>query len=814
MEHFRPLFFVITMFMVTACGGGGGGADSTNSNPTANAGSDQVVTENGLVQLAGTGNDTEGAVTFSWTQTSGITVILSDATIASPTFTAPMVFGNEALGFALSVTDTDGNITTDTIVITVNDSAGNNSPIVDAGPDQSRTEGATVQLAGLGSDAEGAVTFNWTQTSGISVTLSDASIANSTFVAPMVSGSEALGFTLAVTDTNGATTTDTIVITVNDSAGNSLPIVDAGPDQSRTEGATVQLAGLGSDAEGAVTFSWTQTSGTSVILSGTTIANPTFVAPMVTSTEVLVFALTVTDAAMASVMDSVSIAVTDSVTAVGGTYLFYAKGLNAVDPANPGFPTEIEPAANLVTASDFTFYTTPREIETGTYDSTTGILTDLHSYAVIYAHTDGNIYKVSALKSGSLAPVRVSSESMADQLCTDSSVGDPARADFDNADNSQFIYALPGGDGVCNTSDDVWKMVRLGMGETDAPVIAKPPVQILTDPATGAISGWLVHDAVAGELQRCDASFAGCSAITMVSDSVSELRGSARFIPLELDNLLLVYDVDADTLSSAVFTIPAGTYLDDVVSDSNTTYFAYDSSIYQFPVDGSSVATVLLVESSDIQRLTVNDNNLVYQLGSGGPGTEIKSVPKAGGTPTSLVTATGTDTLSQLFVKNNRVYYNILNNSVPVAAGVIDDDGLNQTETMTAAWIGAVFATTLDTNNIVIIGDLIEKVIRIEGYDIVGTGGGYAGATLKSVDAVTSLDIATLGTLPTADHLPSLSCYGFGDDRLCPVGVTLNPPPASPASPTQLDVFYLNASTANSLTRVTNTPSETEVPIQ
>lgn len=701
----------------------------------------------------------------------------------------------------------------------------NTNPVANAGVNQTVTENDPVQLAGMGSDAEGAVTFSWTQTSGTMVTLSSTTIANPIFTAPMVAANEMLEFTFAVTDSDGVTITDTVVITVNDLAGNNLPIVDAGSNQSQVEGTTVQLAGSGSDPDGAVTFSWTQTAGTSVTLSDATIVNPTFVAPMVTSTEILEFTLTVTDSAMASVMASVSITITDSVT--GGTftetYQFYTNGLNAVDPAIPASPTEVEPGANLIDGS-FGNRSSAEKFDTGTYDVATGVISDIHTYAVIYGHTNGNLYKVSALTSGSLTPVRVSSESMADQMCVGATTrSDTSIGEFANAENSQFVYVLPGADTLCETSDDVWKMVRLGMSATDAPIIARPTVYPFFDLATGAISGWLVHDLAAGELQRCDASFANCTVIASVTNSVnSPLQTLANFILLDIDDQLFVYDINSDTLSSTVFTIPASTFLGFVAGDSNTTYFVHGSLIYQIPVDGSAIATVLVTESSDIQRIEANNTNLVYQLSSGGQGTEIKSVPKAGGTPVSLVTATGTDDLQLMFAKDNLVYYNIRNTTVTgtlinvtsVAAGVIDDDGMNQTETMTAAWIGGTTTNTFNLNNNVSLGALLDKVIIAEGYDIVGTGGGFAGATLRSLDAATSTNIETLGTLPTTDHLRYMFCFGMLDDSLCQIGFTLNPVPAPPAFSFQNEIFYLNASNANSLTRVTNTPNELEQPVQ
>ena len=61
-------------------------------------------------------------LTFSWTQTSGETVILSDPTSDSPTFTAPEVDSEQSIVLEFNLEVDDGNFHTDTdmVQITVN----------------------------------------------------------------------------------------------------------------------------------------------------------------------------------------------------------------------------------------------------------------------------------------------------------------------------------------------------------------------------------------------------------------------------------------------------------------------------------------------------------------------------------------------------------------------------------------------------------------------------------------------------------------------------------------------------------------------
>ncbi len=91
------------------------------TSPVADAGADQTVTEADTVSLDGTGSSTTSGDTFLWTQTSGISVTLSDPTSLTPSFTAPDVGpGGDTLVFVLTVTDNGGNQVNDDVNISVN----------------------------------------------------------------------------------------------------------------------------------------------------------------------------------------------------------------------------------------------------------------------------------------------------------------------------------------------------------------------------------------------------------------------------------------------------------------------------------------------------------------------------------------------------------------------------------------------------------------------------------------------------------------------------------------------------------------------
>lgn len=78
---------------------------------------------------------------------------------------------------------------------------------------------------------------------------------------------------------------------------NTVPVANAGPNQSVGAGTQVTLDGsASSDSDGTIaTYTWSQTAGTAVTLSSTTVAQPTFTAPSPAATTTLTFTLRVTD---------------------------------------------------------------------------------------------------------------------------------------------------------------------------------------------------------------------------------------------------------------------------------------------------------------------------------------------------------------------------------------------------------------------------------------------------------------------------------------------------------------------------------------
>ena len=306
-----------------------------NNQPEANAGPDQVVDPGDTVTLDGSeSSDRDGneTITYSWKRTGGTAGVtaptLTGSTTDSPTFTADtLTSGDDDVVhvFTLTVTDDHEETDTDIMTVTVEAPDTNPAPIASAGVDQEVISGALVTLDGSASGDDGwIVSWAWERTGGsdgldATVPLNNPNAIKPTFTANTlaVGGSEVIHiFTLIVTDNEGATNFDTVMVTVKAPLF-AAPVANAGPNQTFDPGATVTLDGSGSTSDHRRTpldYAWKRTGGTAdpVTLAGADTAMPTFtaVAPALlpsTPFATHIFELTVTDSAGEISTDTVTV---------------------------------------------------------------------------------------------------------------------------------------------------------------------------------------------------------------------------------------------------------------------------------------------------------------------------------------------------------------------------------------------------------------------------------------------------------------------------------------------------------------------------
>lgn len=85
-------------------------------------------------------------------------------------------------------------------------------------------EGGTVNLSVEGSDPNGdALTYSWTQTGGIAVTITGADMADMSFTAPEVTGNQSLEFTASINDGTDSVS-QSVTVNVKDTTVVTAPV--------------------------------------------------------------------------------------------------------------------------------------------------------------------------------------------------------------------------------------------------------------------------------------------------------------------------------------------------------------------------------------------------------------------------------------------------------------------------------------------------------------------------------------------------------------------------------------------------------------
>lgn len=268
---------------------------------TASSSNIATVNEQTEVTLSGTNSFTPvpgNTITYYWQQMSGDTVSFANngPTI---TFTTPPVPAGEtkSLRFALIVTDNHG--ASSSTAFTLNVVHVNHPPTVVTQHELVVPEGSTVTLTGTATDPDNdPLKYQWTQTSGDTVTLATPDQPTATFTAPAVGSSpyKTLEFMLTADDGNGGQGSDVETVTVMSNSYYNSPSIDCGGIIGGARGYTVGLqAAVTNPANLPLTYSWTQVSGLPVQLSSANTLNPTFTVPNGPDASELAFQLTVSN---------------------------------------------------------------------------------------------------------------------------------------------------------------------------------------------------------------------------------------------------------------------------------------------------------------------------------------------------------------------------------------------------------------------------------------------------------------------------------------------------------------------------------------
>ena len=201
-----------------------------NIQPSADAGDDQTTIRGDKVILDGSGSlDVDGKreeLIYTWRQTGGPRVVLSDSATVRPSFIAPYsLHPVDTLTFELIVTDQGGLKGCDTTIVNV--SPQKTVLEADAGPDKVYDEGSRIVLDGSGSSSQPdqISRYFWTQLQGPPVTLSNPAVVQPTFLTPPVKNFETVNlvFELTITTESGLKASKKTRIRVDDNWFTSFP---------------------------------------------------------------------------------------------------------------------------------------------------------------------------------------------------------------------------------------------------------------------------------------------------------------------------------------------------------------------------------------------------------------------------------------------------------------------------------------------------------------------------------------------------------------------------------------------------------------
>ncbi len=321
-----------------------------NHQPTATVGANQSVAYGAPVTLTGGGTDTDpvpaigtpptpGPIFYKWTQTAGPAVPSFSQTpvstpganvfVQNPTFTPPSagdytfeldVADGAGVTYSPTTATTSVHVALPTAPVAGDDSYSTpfDTPLTDAAPGVLGNDSGTgISVTGNTSPSHGSVTLG-----------ADGALSYTPTTGYVGSDS----FTYTITDAASQTST----ATVNLSVDNTAPAANAGSAQNVLAGAHVTLDGSASydpdSGPSSLSYSWTQTGGPTVSLSGATTASPSFTAPTYycNAATDFTFQLTVDDGAATN---SATVTVTDYKVSGSGTPQGDYNGDGTADPA-------------------------------------------------------------------------------------------------------------------------------------------------------------------------------------------------------------------------------------------------------------------------------------------------------------------------------------------------------------------------------------------------------------------------------------------------------------------------------------------------
>lgn len=494
-------------------------------------------------------------------------------------------------------------------------------------------------------------------------------------------------------------------------------------------------------------------------------------------------------------------------------------------------------------------YAGKRQSLHGSVDFTTGASLSQAAGIEVYKGSDGHIHALDLTSTSAPAPQQLSTEASAtvDDTCsfTGTAAGTGAyynyagvffATDLQNPTNSSYFYRLPGLDGVCDTADDLFHMVKTGMSATTAPMVVTGMPVATVHNAMGGITGFVITSGAS--LVLVDTNFAnpatlgtfGATIGVAVALPVGTTQGYPTGQLYVVDGNIVFVNYTALTTSPSLYTIPnwTTTSAGAIFAGSPTTlYFAINTpgspastSIYSMPADGSAAPSAVDTEAGHVVNLAfpVDGSNIIWGVENAGVGYAIRTLPQSGGNPATLVTGTNND--GTFIATAATVYYTSWigntdsNTKMRTRTGTLTGIvGLNGTVVQAPLanstflsggeaepWPNDTTTTVTPTITVFQVQGLTPVTVTDSTTGFVDTVDGVSGGTMIAISTSTNQPGAIIGQFPTSTAMFLGDTFrGDGDTGFIEATNSIS----TQAPPTR-DLYILNSNAAGSLTRITS----------
>ena len=514
------------------------------------------------------------------------------------------------------------------------------------------------------------------------------------------------------------------------------------------------------------------------------------------------------------------------------------------------FAAWADPTTNTYQYATTNTYAGKKQSLRGTVDFMTGASLGQPAGVEIYKGGDGHIYGLDLAGTSPPAPQQLSSETAAtiDDTCTLSGTAVPGanydyvgvyfQADLQNPTNSSYIYRLPGPDGACNTSDDVFHMVKTGMSAATAPITvsAMPIATVRT--SQGGISGFVIKSGASLEL--VDSNFAnptvlgtfGAPIDVAVALPVGTTQGYPTGQLYVVDGNIVFVDYVAHSVSMPLFAIPNWLPTNAAAlfaASPDALYFSIytpatpstpaSTNIYEMSSDGSGAP---IIRDTEVGRVTslvfpVQGSDLLFGLVANGTYSVCGLAAALAGPAWTVVASTQN---SGTFIATaNTVYYdtwtltndttNFVITRTGTQSGIVGIDGT----IIQPPLAGSTFVNGGEQepfpNDTTTTATPFETVFQVRGLSTVTVNdqaNGYqytedavSGGSMFAIDTTSNQTVANVGTLPTSNAVTLNGTFRSADH----VGFLEASNPASTENPSTRDLYILDSQTMGDLTRVT-----------